>query len=116
MNATIEELFEDVAVAMESAKLVAFDGCHKIYLAMDDEQAEWFKKNYNGADCTDRNFTSSPEEMLKMVREWWDESCGLRFINAVETNEEDPNAGFTTLIPQGAGEEEVEEDEEEDEE
>ena len=53
--------------------------------------------------------------MLKMVRKWWDESCGLRFISAVETNEEDPNAGFTTLIPQGAGEEEVEEDEEEDE-
>lgn len=116
MNATIEELFEDVKEAMDSAKLVAFDGCHKIYLAMDEGQVEWFKMNYNGVDCTDRNFVSSPEEMLKMVRKWWDESCGLRFISAVETNEEDPNAGFTTLIPQGAGEEEVEEDEDEDEE
>ena len=50
MNATIEELFEDVAVAMESAKLVAFDGCHKIYLAMDEGQVDWFKMNYNGVD------------------------------------------------------------------
>ena len=110
----MDDYWNDVAVAMESAKLVAFDGCHKIYLAMDDEQTEWFKKNYNGADCTDRNFTSSPEEMLKMVREWWDKSCSLRFVNAVWHNEDDPNAGFVSLISQMA-EVEVDEDASDDE-
>lgn len=109
----MEDYWNDVEVAMENAHLVAFDGCHKIYLAMDEEQAEWFRKNYNGKDCTDMNFAAPTKVMLEKVREWYENSCSLRFISAVSTNHEDPNAGFVSLIPQGA--DEVYEDEDEDE-
>ena len=45
----MDDYWNDVEVAMEYAHLVAFDGCHKIYLAMDEEQAEWFRKRPNFA-------------------------------------------------------------------
>jgi hypothetical protein len=101
MTKTLEELFDRVETAVEDAILVAFDGCHKIYLAMDEEQADWFRTNYNGTNCTDRTFTGTPEEMFATLKVWWDESCGLKFINAVTTDHENPNAGYTSLIGQG---------------
>lgn len=116
MNATLSEMFEDVREATEKAHLIAFDGCHKIYLAMDVVEAKWFRENYNGTDCDDRTFQGSPKEMYDMIVKWYDESCGLRFINAVEHNEENPNAGYTQLVPQGASDEvEVDEDDEDEE-
>lgn len=100
---TMEDYWRDVENAMEYAHLVAFDGCHKIYLAMDEEQAEWFRNNYNGEDDnTDMNFSASSQKMLEKVREWYEGSCSLRFVQSVETNKKDPNAGFKSLIPQGA--------------
>jgi hypothetical protein len=101
MTTTLHELFEPVADALENALLIAWDGCHKMYLAMDDEQADWFRENYNGTSCTDRTFTGTPKEMLDTLLTWWDESCGLKFINAVTTNHENPNAGYESLISQG---------------
>jgi hypothetical protein len=78
---------------LRNAKGMHFDGCHKIYLSMDDEQVrqmeEWDYETY------------APN--LKDIVDWYDESCGLRFINAVFTND-DANDGFVTLIPQGYGE------------
>ena len=100
---TMEDYWSDVENALEYAYLVAFDGCLKIYLAMDEEQAEWFRNNYNGTDGnTDMNFSASSEKMLEKVREWYEGSCPLRFIQSVETNNEDANLGFKSLIPQGA--------------
>lgn len=116
MNATLTELFEDVRHATETAKLIAFDGCHKIYVAMDEGQAQWFRDNYNGVSCDDRNFTGSPQEMYDMIVKWYDESCSLRFVQAVETNEENPNDGFTSLVPQGADWEDYEDDEDQEDE
>jgi hypothetical protein len=98
---TLDNLFDPVEDALEGALLIAFDGCHKIYLAMDDEQAEWFRQNYNGVHCTDRTFTGTSEEMLATLKGWWDESCGLKFITAVTTDHENPNAGYSSLIGQG---------------
>lgn len=106
----IPSLFVPVADAIVDAHLVAWDGCHKIYLAMDEEQAEWFHENYS-PDI----FEGTAEEMLATVANWYENSCFLRFVNAVETNHADPNAGFTTLIPQFA-EESQDEDEPEDDE
>ena len=94
-------LFVPVVDAMPEAHLVAWDGCHKMYVAMDEEQAEWFRQNYNGVHCDDRTFTGTPEEMLATLKGWWDESCPLKFIYAVHTNHDDPNAGFVSLIGQG---------------
>jgi hypothetical protein len=46
--------------------------------------------------------------------DWYEESCGLRFISAVETViGGDPNSKFTSLVPQFAGEDESESEDEE---
>lgn len=97
---TLDELFAPVENALEDAILIAFDGCHKMYVALDEEQADWFRQNYNGVHCDDRTFTGTPEEMLTTLKGWWDDSCGLKFISAVATNHADPNAGFVSLIGQ----------------
>lgn len=99
MNATMERLFEKVEDEIYEAQGIAWDGCHKIYLAMDDEQAGWFADNY-------KFFTAGePAMMLATVKGWWDRSCGLRFVSAVYTNDDDPNAGFVSLIEQFADDE-----------
>ena len=38
--------------------------------------------------------------MYEQLVEWYEMSCDLKFISAVSTNLEDPNAGFKTLVPQ----------------
>lgn len=80
--------------AIGGALLVAWDGCHKIYLAMDEEQAEWFRTEYP------HTVEIHTEEMLAAVERWWEESCPLRFINAVSTNHADPNAGYVSIVAQ----------------
>ena len=98
MNTT-SRLFEKVEDKIYEAQGIAWDGCHKIYLAMDDTEAAWFADNYEfyhgyiGMDA---------REMLATVEDWWERSCGLRFVSAVYHNEDDPNAGFVDLIPQFA--------------
>jgi hypothetical protein len=52
--------------------------------------------------------------MLGTIKAWFEHSCGLRFVQAVETNESDPNEGFTDLIGQFE-DEEIEDEEIEDE-
>lgn len=107
MSATMERLFEKVEHEIYEAQGIAWDGCHKIYLAMDDEQADWFADNY---EYYHHYIAMDAREMLATVREWYESSCGLRFVNAVYTNEEDPNAGFVTLIGQFADDDYEEED------
>jgi hypothetical protein len=72
---------------------------------MDEAEADWFRANYNSI------VEGTPDELVAAVSKWYDESCFLRFVTAVKTNLVDPNAGYATLIPQGA--EEDDEDEEE---
>jgi hypothetical protein len=88
----------------ENAKGIAFDTCHKIYVLMDTEQvAQMREYEYELIhDCVEMN----PSQMLETLKEWFEKSCSLRFIEAVETNHADANAGFTTLIEQGANDRE----------
>lgn len=113
---TLPDYFDPVIGAVEDALLIAFDGCHKIYLAMDAGQADWFRENYayNANVRSVRTFEGTPEEMLNLLITWWGESCGLKFISAVTTNHDDPNAGYTSLIGQGDWCEDEDEDEEDD--
>lgn len=83
----------------EGAVLVAWDGCHKIYLAMDETEAEWFRRRTGGFS---EKFSGSPDEMYDAVVAWWEGSCPLRFVSAVWHDEADPNSGFVRLIAQGA--------------
>lgn len=90
------EIFDAVAGEIENAELIAWDECHKIYLAMDSIEAAWFRENY------DTVVIATPEVMFQTVVKWFNDSCGLRFVSAVRHDEEDPNRGFTDLIPQFA--------------
>lgn len=80
------DLVEDM---LRNAKAMHFDGCHKIYLSMDDQQVE--KMRSYGYEVVEPN--------LKTLKDWYETSCGLRSIDAVFTHE-DPNKGFVDLIAQ----------------
>jgi hypothetical protein len=92
--------FGKVEEYLENAKGIAFDTCHKIYVLMDDEQMEEMR-GY-GYDPLISAEDTTPNEMLTTIMDWYEDSCGLRFVQAVHTNHEDPNAGFVSLIEQGA--------------
>lgn len=98
--------FDKVEEYLDDAKAIAWDTCHKIYVLMDDEQVELMRKyEYDQIITADE---MSSIEMLGTIKKWFDESCSLRFVSAVETNNDDPNAGFITLIGQFEGEDECE--------
>ena len=89
-----------MAEALEYAKLVAYDDCHKIYIAMDDEEARWY---------TDKEwtiFTGTPDEIMDQGWDWYHNSCGLQFVEATSTSESSTESehysDFHTIIPQGS--------------
>jgi hypothetical protein len=84
---------------VSEAKAIAFDTCHKIYLLMDDEQVKLMREY--GYDPLITSEESDPYTMFEILKNWYYESCGLRFIEAVSTHPTDPNLGFETLIGQG---------------
>lgn len=101
-------MFDLVEERVSEAKAIAWDTCHKIYLLMDDEQVELMREyKYDPLITADE---MKPAEMLETIKEWYENSCFLRFVDAVSTNHEDANKGFETLIGQFDGEEESEED------
>lgn len=91
--------WDKVEAVLPYAKGIAFDGCHKIYLALDDEEVSNFKMYGYGTDegswfipvTTDK---FDQDLALKQLHDWFDNSCDLRFIEAVR------NAGFNSLIAQ----------------
>lgn len=95
----------------ENCVLIAFDGCHKIYLAMDETEAEFFRNPENYEFSVENN---GENDLMDTLTDWYANSCDLKFIQAVWSNEADPNAGFVSLISQEAGwaNEEAEEEEE----
>ena len=109
---TMTEYWQDVEEHLDEAQLIAWDECHKIYVAMDDENADWFLEPDSGYLCV----TGTPNGMLKQLREWWAESCPLRFIQAVSVADRDTplpwGSSYEVLIPQGAQDEEEEDDDE----
>ena len=101
----LQDYWEDVESSLYGAKGIAFDTCHKIYVLLDDEQVALMREYEYELIFTSEEKT--PEQMLDTLKEWFEKSCALKFIQAVETNHADPNAGFTTLIEQGATEYEL---------
>lgn len=93
---SINEGWDAVEEYLKAAVLIAFDECHKIYLAMDKTEAQFFRENYQPRVVEGQ----TPSEMLKTIQGWWDISCPLKFVQAVWHNEKDPNAGFVSLISQ----------------
>ena len=101
--------FDLVRERVVDAKAIAWDTCHKIYLLMDDEQVALMRQyDYDPLITKDE---MSSDEMLATLEKWFDDSCGLRFIDAVSTHPDDPNPGFETLIGQGEFDDEEEDEE-----
>lgn len=88
--------WQNVQEFIQHALLVAFDGCHKIYLAMDEYEEKWFRDSYPHI------VDGSPDDMFITTQRWFDESCALRLVSAVYRVEEDPNKGYKQLIRQFA--------------
>jgi hypothetical protein len=65
---------------------------------MDTEQVD-LMRGY-GYDPIITNEEMNPDDMLDEVKKWYEDSCSLRFIQAVSTNDIDPNLGFESLISQ----------------
>ena len=69
-----------VLTALPDTKLIAFDGCHKIYLALDEEEREWFTKEGTAYETyTARTL----DEYVVKLQQWYRMSCDLRFIQGV---------------------------------
>lgn len=84
---------------LETAKGIAWDTCHKVYILMDDEQMTLMEQYEYDPLLSSADLT--PKQMYSLVRKWYNESCGLRFVEAVTTNRQDPNEGFEVLVGQG---------------
>jgi len=84
---------------IEQSNTVAFDGCHKIYLNMDEGQTrkmiEYGYENLIGGTAWDKQ---------DAVWRWYEDSCSLRFIDAVFTNDDDEADKFVTVVSQFQGE------------
>ena len=92
---TITETFKQpfldrVAKALEGAFSITWEGCHKIYICMDEES-----HNQQVEYGYDMVLVKDQQEALSKLYEWWDTSCGLRFINAIEGSDT-----FLTVIAQ----------------
>jgi len=87
---------EAIRTALHNASGIAWDTCHKIYILMDDEQME--KTAEYGYDPLIKATDSTPEEMFNLLRDWYDNSCGLRFISTVKTVE--LGSGFYDIVGQ----------------
>jgi hypothetical protein len=93
------EVIERIELALISAKGIAWDGCHKIYILLDDEQMRLMEEYGYDPLIPITNNQERHEAVLTLV-DWFGRSCGLRFISAVHTDEKDPNAGFFHVIRQ----------------
>ena len=83
----------------DTAKGIAWDTCHKVYILMDDEQVELMRSYGYGKDDPKDLITSdqlNPSELATVAMTWYNKACGLRFIQAVYSDER----GFVDVIGQ----------------
>ena len=74
-----QPFLSEIESALDNAVSITWEGCHKIYITLDmeshNQQVEY---GYEMVAVEDK------AEALNKLWEWWDVSCGLRFINAIE--------------------------------
>lgn len=96
----IPDVLKPVTEHINHAYLIAWDGCHKIYLALDEIESAWFATHY------EQIVRAEPDVMMATIVRWWNESCGLRFVSGVRHNADNPNDGFVQIVEQFAEDEE----------
>lgn len=79
---------------INDADSIAWDTCHKIYILMHPAQTE--KMREYGYEALITRDESNPYDMLETIKNWYEDSCGLRFIDAVSYDDV-----FTTVVAQG---------------
>ena len=106
LDLRISEAFEKIEARVDEIEAIAWDGCHKVYLALDHAEAERFLRlgygpyAYGDEDSGENRSeflwtsTLSVSEILDVLQQWYFESCGLQFISAVKGGE------FEQIIPQ----------------
>lgn len=78
---------------LSQASTVAFDGCHKIYLNMDSQQTDKMI-SYGYSNIVGGSFWDKQTAVFK----WYEDSCSLRFIDAVFTQ---PDGGDQFVVVVG---------------
>lgn len=91
------EDLKDIKESLATAKGIAWDTCHKIYVLMDDNQVN-IVKDYGYKAVIESRY-ASPELMLKAIREWYKGSCPLKYIHRVTTNSNN-DTDFYCLVAQ----------------
>lgn len=111
MAVDMDAKWADVEDALSVAVSIAWDGCHKIYLQLDERQHQVMVEfGYDPLRVDDLGINLA----FEAVQGWYETSCSLRFINAVRTVDGNPNDEFITLISQFEDHEDDEEFEDED--
>lgn len=85
-----------IRAALDFAQAIAWDGCHKIYILMDDHQVEQMRK-WEYVHIIP-NFV--PDASFLILQQWFSDSCSLRYIEAVSTTYPDRGVKFETMIDQ----------------
>ena len=96
-----QPFLDKIDAALEDAISITFDGCHKIYIALDTESHDGFVRyDYDMIPVEDKT------DAMDLLLQWWNVSCDLRFISAVANDDT-----FHRLIPQFEYDEEGDTDE-----
>lgn len=87
---------------INEAHSIAYEGCHKIYINLDEKQTNQMIGYGYGKDGTHliKATDSNPYDLLETVRDWYNESCVLKFIQAVQTDYFGEDK-FTAIVAQG---------------
>lgn len=94
-----------VRAAVKGAKGISFDGCHKIYVLLDDESVAQSREWGYGEDGSYLLTGLTSTQMFAQIKDWWDESCSLKFVQSVGSvpPEANPNDGYKQLVSQAQG-------------
>lgn len=94
---TVEDYLYEIESEVSEADSACFDGCHKIYIMKDPlGTAQMREYEYEHiVPITKEN----QSEVVKTIIDWFNDSCGLKFINAVE-NDGRENEHYITVIGQ----------------
>lgn len=96
----------DLDTLLTYAWSVSWDGCHKIYLNMDVYQHNKMIE-YGYTNTIENN---NPYITKQEVEKWYEDSCGLRFIDAVFSDGDSDK--FVVVVGQFFGDDEEEDEDE----
>jgi hypothetical protein len=94
---SILEHDSEIRQALETADSIGWDSCHKIYILADQQQTDKMK-DYGYTYLWTKDQMDS-DSMLNTIVQWWQDSCGLRFIEQVSTGDYNEPV-FTSIISQ----------------